>query len=307
MEQFIGTAAAIVTPFDEQGAIDFNALGKLLKHTDSLDYWVICGTTAESATLSSEEKAEILEFAKTNNPTDKPIMFGLGSNNTLEVVRQLQETDLSGVDAILSVCPYYVKPTQQGIIAHYQAVADASPVPVLLYNVPGRTGVNMDAETVIELSNHPNIFGIKDASGDLVQGMRIANGTADDFLLISGEDTLTVPLISVGAKGVISVIANILPHEYRGVVNSALEGDFKAASKEMNRLVDFNESLFEEGNPTGVKTALEIAGICQHHVRLPLVNGSEELKSKMQEMIANIKLSARKEVFFSKFDAKAAI
>ncbi|GAA4848703.1 4-hydroxy-tetrahydrodipicolinate synthase [Algivirga pacifica] len=307
MNAFIGTGAAIVTPFTEEFTIDYPALEKLLNHTKNLDYWVINGTTAESATLNSEEKYAILDFARKHNPTKKPIMFGLGGNNTAEVVHQLQTADLSGVDAILSVCPYYVKPTQQGIIAHYHAVADASPVPVLLYNVPSRTGVNMDAETIATLAQHPNIFGVKDASGDLVQGMRIVNSTPNDFLLLSGEDTLTIPLISIGAKGVISVIANVLPDEYSQVINDALNGNFPLATTEMGRLLDFNEALFEEGNPVGVKAALSAIGIGTPHVRLPLVQSSEELRTKLSQQLAEIKLEARKQVFFSNFDAKAAI
>lgn len=307
METFTGTGAAIVTPFNENRDIDFDGLANLLDHTSPVDYWVVCGTTAESATLSFEEKQQILDFVKANNPSQKPIMFGIGGNNTHQVVNELSAFDLSGVDAILSVCPYYVKPTQKGIVAHYNAVADASPVPVLLYNVPSRTGVNMLPETVVELSAHNNIFGIKDATGDLLQAMKVINNTPEEFMLVSGEDMLTIPLISVGAKGVISVIANVLPQEYSSVVSAALAGEFPRASKEMAPLLSFNEALFEEGNPVSVKTALSVAGKCEAYVRLPLVEGSELLRNKLQSMLASIKLESRKQVFFSDFDARTAI
>lgn len=306
MRSFIGTGVALVTPFTEDNQIDFSALLNLLKHTSCVDYWVVNGTTAESATTAQEEKESLLSFVAKNNPQHKPIMMGVGGNNTEEVVRQLQEMDLTGADAILSVCPYYVKPSQRGIIAHYQAVADASPLPVFLYNVPGRTGVNMTAETVVELSLHPNIVGIKDASGDLVQGMNIANNTSDDFLLISGEDLLTIPLVSVGAVGTICVVGNALPHEYTSVVNHALNGEFTAARKEMAKLVSFNMALFDEGNPVGIKTALEVIGICPNRrVRLPLAPGSEILKARLSDMYAAIRLESRKSVFFG-YDGKTA-
>ncbi|NLR92647.1 MULTISPECIES: 4-hydroxy-tetrahydrodipicolinate synthase [Flammeovirga] len=307
MESFIGQGIALVTPFTENGKVDFPALKRLLEHTKDVDYWVVSGTTAESATLTKDEKREILDFVKANNPTNKPIMFGIGSNNTADVIEKLETLDLSGVSAILSVCPYYVKPSQQGIIAHYTAIADASPLPILLYNVPGRTGVNMTVDTIVELSKHKNIFGVKDAGGDLTQAMRVISATPDDFLYISGDDALTVPIISVGGSGVITVLGNVLPQEFGSTVHNALSGNTKQATIQMSELLDYTDALFEEGNPVGVKTGLEIAGICKKHVRLPLVEGSELLQSKMSVMYEQIKISSRKSMFVSNFDARHAI
>ncbi|NME71944.1 MULTISPECIES: 4-hydroxy-tetrahydrodipicolinate synthase [Flammeovirga] len=307
METFIGQGIALVTPFTSENTIDFPALKKLLEHTKDADYWVVNGTTAESANLSKSEKRAVLNFVKSNNPTEKPIMFGIGSNNTAEVVEQLTTWDLSGVDAILSVCPYYVKPTQAGIVAHYTAIADASPLPVLLYNVPGRTGVNMSVETIVTLSQHKNIFGVKDAGGDLAQAMRVISSTPDDFLYISGDDALTVPILGVGGNGVITVLGNVLPQEFGSTVKNALNGDVKLATKQMSEMLDFTDALFEEGNPVGIKLALDIAGICGKRVRLPLVEGSEELEQKLSSMYEAIKISSRKSIFVSNFDAKYAI
>ncbi|PWJ42540.1 4-hydroxy-tetrahydrodipicolinate synthase [Sediminitomix flava] len=285
MRTFTGTAAALVTPFTENGQVDFDALGGLLEHTSShLDFLVVSGTTAESATLSFEEKQAVLKYVVNNNPHNRPIMFGVGGNDTNSVIERIEKFDLEGVDGILSVCPYYVRPTQEGIKAHYRAIADASELPIMLYNVPSRTGVNMEAETVIDLSSHPNIIGIKDAAGDLTQAMRIIHGTHESFIFLSGEDTLTVPIISVGGDGVISVIGNVMPEQYSRVINSALEGRYKEASASMYPLLDFNEALFAEGNPVGVKTALANIGLCRKDVRLPLVAGSETLQNRLNSL-----------------------
>ncbi|OHX65686.1 4-hydroxy-tetrahydrodipicolinate synthase [Flammeovirga pacifica] len=307
MESFIGQGIALVTPFTKEREVDFPALKKLLDHTKDAEYWVVNGTTAESATLTKNEKKQVLEFVKQNNPTNKPIMFGNGSNNTAEVIENFKEFDLSGVDAILSVCPYYVKPSQQGIIAHYTAIADASPLPVLLYNVPGRTGVNMNVDTIVELSKHKNIFGVKDASADLTQAMRVISATPDNFLYISGDDAMTVPIISIGGSGVITVLGNVVPQEFGSTVQQALNGNSKQATMQMSQLLDYTDALFEEGNPVGVKTALEIAGICNKTVRLPLMEGSELLQSKMSVMYDQIKISSKKSMFVSNFDARHAI
>ncbi|MBB6460873.1 4-hydroxy-tetrahydrodipicolinate synthase [Flammeovirga kamogawensis] len=307
MEAFIGQGIALVTPFTTEGTIDFPALKRLLQHTKDVDYWVVNGTTAESATLTKNEKLQVLKFVQENNPTKRPIMFGVGSNNTAEVIEQLTTWDLTGVDAILSVCPYYVKPSQKGIIAHYSAIADASPLPILLYNVPSRTAVNMSVDTIVTLSEHKNIFGVKDAGGDLTQAMRVISHTPDEFLYISGDDALTVPIISIGGNGVISVLGNAVPQEFGSTVTNALNGDIKAATMQMSELLDFTDALFEEGNPVGVKAALEIAGICGKGVRLPLVEGSELLCSKLSSMYEKIKISSRKSVFVSNFDARHAI
>src|SRR5690606_8887727 len=210
MKNLVGTGVALVTPFDQHGAIDYKSLTKLLRHTANggVDYYVVMGTTGESATLSRDEKNEVLRFVLDNNPRKLPIVFGVGGNDTRHVLEDLQATDFSGVDAILSVCPYYNKPSQEGVVQHFLAVAEAAPVPLIIYNIPGRTGTNITAETMLRLAGHPRIAAVKEASGNLEQCMRIAHGKPKDFLLLSGDDMMTVPLYSIGARGVISVLAN---------------------------------------------------------------------------------------------------
>ncbi len=281
--KFHGVGVALITPFNSEGNVDFDGFEKLLEHVSPhLDYLVVNGTTAESPTLSASERKEILKFVQNNNPNQLPIVFGMGGNNTQALVSEIQQTDFEGVDAILSVSPYYSKPTQEGILQHYKAVADHSPVPVILYNVPPRTGSKMDAETTIRLSNHQNIIATKEASGDLVQCATIRKQAQKDFLLISGDDLLTIPMISLGGSGVISVIANAFPEQFASYVNHALNGNFAKANEISHSLLEINQLLFAEGNPAGVKLALEIQGICQSHVRLPLVGGSEKLRKEIE-------------------------
>src|SRR5688572_25908548 len=209
MKKFYGTGVALVTPFDSTGAIDYKALKKLLAHTaKGVDYYVVMGTTGESVTVSSEEKKKVLEFVKANNSKGLPIVYGIGGNNTQNVLDTIKATNLKGVDAILSVSPYYNKPSQEGIYQHFAAVADASPLPLILYNVPGRTGSNLTAETTLRLAQHKNIIGVKEASGNLEQCMKISKYMPKDFLLFSGDDLIIIPLYSIGGKGVISVLAN---------------------------------------------------------------------------------------------------
>ncbi|MFT5916485.1 MAG: 4-hydroxy-tetrahydrodipicolinate synthase [Bacteroidia bacterium] len=279
-----GVGVALVTPFDSDGKVDFVGLEKLLEHVSPhLDYLVVNGTTAESPTLSASERIAILEFVQQNNPSKLPIVFGMGANNTQALISEIQQANFDGIDAILSVSPYYSKPTQEGIFQHYKVVADTSPVPIILYNVPPRTGSKMDAETTIRLSNHQNIVAIKEASGDLVQCATIRKQAPKDFLLISGDDLLTIPLVSLGGSGVISVIANAFPEQFASYVNHTLNGDFAKANELSHSLLEINQLLFAEGNPAGVKLALEIQGICQSQVRLPLVKGSEKLRKEIEE------------------------
>lgn len=284
--QFRGVGAALVTPFDAEGNVDFLGLEKLLKHTGPhLDYFVVNGTTAESPTLSKKEKQEVLEFIKANNPYNNKIVFGIGGNNTQQVLETINETDFNGIDGILSVSPAYNKPTQEGIYQHYLAIANASPVPVILYNVPPRTSSNVLASTSLRLASHPNIVAIKEASGDLVQCQEIVRDMPSDFILLSGDDLLTVPMVSVGGAGVISVIANAFPKQFCAYVNAALEGDYQRAQHLMMPLLEINQLLFAEGNPSGVKLALEVLGICGSEVRLPLIKGSDVLKAKLTNEI----------------------
>ncbi|MBO9613703.1 MAG: 4-hydroxy-tetrahydrodipicolinate synthase [Dyadobacter sp.] len=284
-QRFKGVGAALITPFDEQNEIDYPGLKRLidLVTEGGTDYLVVQGTTGESPTVSSKEKRDILAFTIKNNYKKLPIVYGIGSNNTQEVLNTIKETDFTGVDAILSVCPYYNKPTQEGIIAHFTAIADASPVPVLLYNVPGRTVINMKADTIVKLAAHPNIIGIKDAGGSIEQSMELAARVPDDFLLLSGDDNLVTTMVSVGWHGVISVIANAFPKEFHDLTWAALEGRFKDAAKLQLAFLEFDTLLYIESNPVGIKKCLEIKGICSSDVRLPLLKASKELGEKLEK------------------------
>jgi 4-hydroxy-tetrahydrodipicolinate synthase len=283
MKKLHGTGVALVTPFDAKGRIDYKGLGKLLVHTTKgVDYFVVMGTTGEAATVSAEEKKQVLSFVRENNPARLPIVYGIGGNNTQEVIHSLSATDLHGVDAVLSVSPYYTKPSQAGIAEHFTRIADASPLPVILYNVPGRTSSNLTAETTLQLSRHPNIVGIKEASGNLEQCMQIVRAKPESFMLISGDDMLTVPLYAIGGVGVISVLANALPGIFRNMRTHARAGAFQKASSEQFKLLEINGPMYEEGNPVGLKQLLAELKICGNHVRLPLVAASAGLKARIK-------------------------
>jgi 4-hydroxy-tetrahydrodipicolinate synthase len=283
MKKLFGTGVALVTPFTEKGEIDFISLKKLLKHTaKSVDYFVVMGTTGESATLSKDEKKKVLQFVIANNPGKLPIVYGIGGNNTQHVIEEIKSTDLTGVTALLSVSPYYNKPPQEGIYQHFKSVADASPVPVILYNVPGRTGSNISAQTTLRLAAHNNIIGIKEASGNLEQCMKIIKEKPADFMLISGDDMLTLAMYALGGAGVISVLANALPQVFKKIKEGFTNGKLAAAQKAQVSIVDLNGPMYEEGNPVGVKTLQEIMGLCSRYVRLPLATASPELKKKIE-------------------------
>lgn len=282
-----GTGVALVTPFDEKLQIDYHALEKLLRHNaeGGIDYFVVNGTTGESATTNKTEKWALLKFIREHNPKNLPIIHGTGGYDTADIVEHVQEMDWSGTSALLSVSPYYNRPSQKGIIAHYNAIADACPVPVIMYNVPKRTGSNMTADTTIELSKHPNIIGIKEASGDFGQIVDILAGVPKDFLMISGDDLCTVPMISLGAIGVISVLANAYPNEMSSMVRAALNGDYETAKKLTFRLSHINPHMYSEASPVGIKEVLRQMHICQNHVRLPLVPASENLKKTIASLL----------------------
>jgi 4-hydroxy-tetrahydrodipicolinate synthase len=285
-----GTGVAIVTPFHADGNIDFNALEKLTEHliAGGVDYLVVLGTTGESVTLSKGEKIAVVNHLTDIVNGRVPVVLGLGGNNTQEILSAFNDFDFSGIEAILSVSPYYNKPSQEGIFRHYQMIAGASPVPIILYNVPGRTNSNMTPETTLRLAEIPNIIGIKEASGNLEQMMHIINNRPKDFLVISGDDALTLPLIACGGDGVISVVANAFPKEYSQMVKFALQGDFKAAQENHYKLLNVTGMLFAEGNPSGIKSALKSMGIMQDHVRLPLANVSAGLDEKINSEIRNL-------------------
>lgn len=279
-----GTGVALVTPMKEDLSIDYEGFLKLLRHTASggVDYFVVNGTTGESATTNKDEKRALLKFILENNSRGLPVVYGTGGYDTLDIVKHVEEMDWTGVAALLSVSPYYNRPSQRGVIAHYQAVADACPVPVIMYNVPKRTGTDMAAETVLELAKHPNIGGIKEASGDLGKIITILEKKPDDFVVISGDDMLTVPMMAIGAIGAISVLANAFPEEMSGMVRAALENDYERARQYLFKLNPVNPLMYVESSPVGIKTALELIGICRSDVRLPLVKATDQLREKIR-------------------------
>ena len=289
-----GIGVALVTPFHKQGNVDFTSYEKLIEHVinGGVDYLVCMGTTSEYPTLNNQEILACLEFAIEVNANRVPIVLGMGGNDTRTLVNHIKKTDFSNVSAILSVTPYYNKPSQKGLYAHYKAVAEASSVPVILYNVPGRTGVNITAETCLQLANDfPNIIGIKEASGNIMQCMDILANKPQNFTVVSGEDALVMPLMSLGMQGVISVTANALPQQMSEMVNLCLKSNYKKAKIIHEELLPFSKAIFEEGNPVGIKAALEILGICQNNLRLPLVKSSKSLYSKIQSILNNIQLN----------------
>ncbi|MCU0356545.1 MAG: 4-hydroxy-tetrahydrodipicolinate synthase [Cyclobacteriaceae bacterium] len=290
MKKLFGTGVALVTPFQQDGTIDFKALLKLLRHTaKGVDYYVVMGTTGESVTTSAEEKTAVLDFVRSHNPKNLPIVYGLGGNNTQQVLKTIRETDFSGVTAILSVSPYYNKPSQEGLYQHFKAIADASPVPVILYNVPGRTSSNISAETTLRLAQHKNIIGIKEASGNLEQCMKIAQLKPRDFMLISGDDLLTVSLYAMGGHGVISVLANALPRVFKKVKDQVVAGNYLKASETLFTLLAINGPMYEEANPVGIKQLLREIGICENSVRQPLLPASEALQAKIKKAYQELK------------------
>ncbi len=287
--KFKGVGTAIITPFTAENTIDTAGLFKMLNYSadNGVNYFVINGTTGESATTTQTEKAQILAFAKSNNPKGLPIMYGMGGNNTAEVIENIAHSDLNGVDAILSVCPYYVKPSQRGILEHFTAIADASPVPVFLYNVPGRTVASIAVETVVELAKHKNIIGLKDASCSIETAMELEKKCPEGFFLVSGDDNLVTAQLSLGYQGVISVISNGFPKEFSQLVWAGLNGDFKTARDLQLRFLDFDSLLYVESNPVGIKAVAEIKGLCNGRVRLPLAKASDELFVKLRASMIN--------------------
>lgn len=279
-----GLGTALITPFQADGNIDFPALQNLIAFvSEGSQYLVVNGTTGESATTSAAEQIELLSFVRDHNVKNLPIVLGIGGNNTSVVLDRIKSTDFSGVTALLSVCPYYNKPSQAGVIAHFQAIAEASPVPVLLYNVPGRTVTSMSAQTVAELAQHPNIIGLKDASCSVEEAMKLLKFCPSDFLLISGDDNLVTAQISLGYQGVISVIGNGFPVEFGQLVQDALADNFTQAAAMQLRFLDFDTLLYVESNPVGIKKVCEIKGLCRATVRLPLVEATEELGKKLKD------------------------
>ncbi len=283
-----GMGVALITPFKDDESVDFEALAKVVEHQikNGTDYLVVLGTTAETPTLTEEEKEDVTRFILQVNAGRLPIVLGVGGNNTRSLVNKLKSMDFTGIDAVLSVTPYYNKPSQEGLYQHYSAIATASPVPVVLYNVPGRTGVNMSSQTTLRLAHEfSNICAIKEASGNFSQIDEIIKNKPKDFLVISGDDGITFPLITLGAVGVISVIGNAFPKEFSRMVRLALEGDYNSARTIHHRFTELIELLFVEGNPAGVKSMLAVMGLIRNQLRLPLVPNTIKTYEKIRQVL----------------------
>tara|TARA_R110000850_G_scaffold277086_1_gene422466 strand:- start:216638 stop:217516 length:879 start_codon:yes stop_codon:yes gene_type:complete len=292
MSTLTGTGVALVTPFKNDFSIDFEGLERVVNHCieGGVEYMVVLGTTAESATLSADEKQQVIDKVISVNNGRLSLVLGVGGNNTSKVVEELKTRDLSSFDAVLSVSPYYNKPTQEGIYQHFKAVAMASPKPIILYNVPGRTSSNMLPKTVIRLANDfKNIVGIKEAAGDIVQAMQLIKDKPKDFLVISGDDMITLPMVLAGGAGVISVIGEGFPKEFSEMVRLGLKRDVDAAYELHYKLAPAIDMIFAEGNPTGIKAVFETLGICSAVVRLPLVEASAGLKQQIQEFTTGLR------------------
>ena len=284
MQAFIGTGVALVTPFKKDFSVDTEALTKIVNYVidGGVEYLVALGTTAETATLTSEEKELVIATIIRANAGRLPLVLGVGGNNTAQVVEELKTRDFSSFAAILSVSPYYNKPTQEGIYQHFKAIADASPIPVIVYNVPGRTASNMLPATVVRLANDlKNIIGIKEAAGDIVQAMKLIQNKPEGFLVISGDDMITLPMVLAGGSGVISVIGEGFPKEFSEMVRLGLNKKVDEAYKLHYLLADSIDMIFEQGNPAGIKEVFKTLGLSESVVRLPLVNVNEELALRL--------------------------
>jgi 4-hydroxy-tetrahydrodipicolinate synthase len=291
MKKFKGTGVAIVTPFKNDSSIDFAALGRVINHVinGGVNYIVAMGTTGESVTLSKEEKKAIISYVVEVIDNRVPLVAGIGGNNTQEIINSVRHSVLTGVDGILSVAPYYNKPSQKGLFQHFKSIATSSPLPLIIYNVPGRTSCNISSDTCLELAHScDNIVAVKEASGDISQIMRIIKGKPDSFSVISGDDMMTIPIIAAGGTGVISVLANAFPAQTSELINHSLKNNFKSAREIQFRFLEMIELMFTDGNPSGVKAMLNIMNICQNNLRLPLVPVSRPVYSRIQKAIEEV-------------------
>lgn len=291
MQKFVGTGVALVTPFKNDFSIDVEALKNIIDYViqGGVEYLVVLGTTAETATLTNEEKELVIKTIVEANKKRLPLVLGVGGNNTAKVVEELQTRDLSDFDAILSVSPYYNKPTQEGIYQHFKAIANVSPLPIILYNVPGRTASNMLPSTVLRLANDfTNVIGIKEAAGDIVQAMKLMQNKPNDFLVISGDDMITLPMVLAGGSGVISVIGEGFPKEFSEMVRLGLQRKVNEAYVLHYKLADAIDMIFEQGNPAGIKEVFKLKNLSENTVRLPLVNVSDELSKRLENFIKEL-------------------
>ncbi|MGY6647182.1 4-hydroxy-tetrahydrodipicolinate synthase [Wenyingzhuangia sp. IMCC45574] len=287
MSDFLGTGVALVTPFDNNGNVDVQALEKLVEFQidNAVEYLVVLGTTAESATLTNQEKELVKQTVINTNAGRLPIALGIGGNNTAAVIEEIKNTDFSSIQGVLSVSPYYNKPSQEGIYQHFKAIAEACPVDIILYNVPGRTSSNIKPETVVRLAEISNIIGIKEAKGDMDQALKLIKSVPDNFLVISGDDMLALPITLAGGSGVISVIGQAFPSEFTHMIRLGILEESKKSFRMHYKLQDSIDLIFKEGNPVGIKALLEILGLSSSAVRLPLVAASPELKKKLRTFV----------------------
>jgi 4-hydroxy-tetrahydrodipicolinate synthase len=291
MNMFKGVGVALVTPFQSNGQVDFSGLQRLVEHQikNGTDYLVVQGTTGESATLSLQEKKAVLDFIIEINAKRLPIVLGIGGNNTAAVVEALKSSDLKDVDGVLSVSPYYNKPSQEGIYQHYKTISAATSKPIILYNVPGRTMSNVLPETTIRIAKDcKNIIGVKEASGNLEQVMEIINNKPEGFVVLSGDDALTLPHMAIGGDGVISVVANAFPRRFSTLVHAAMENNMDLAREKHYELIEVIQQLFVDGNPGGVKHVLKLLNICDDNLRLPLVPVNKQVADKLYALTAKI-------------------
>lgn len=285
MNKLIGTGVALITPFKKDLTLDLESLARLVKNQieNRMDYLVVLGTTGEVATLDKAEKKLVIDTVIKANDSRLPLVLGIGGNNTAALVAELSSEDLSAFEAVLSVSPYYNKPTQEGIYQHYKALSEASPKPILIYNVPGRTASNILPETIKRLAqDFPNIIGVKEAAGDMVQAMKLIAMVPKGFLVISGDDMITLPMILAGGHGVISVIGQGFPAEFSEMVRMGLDANVKQAYRLHYKIAPSIDMIFSQGNPAGIKSLLHCKGLCEETVRLPLVKASEELKKELR-------------------------
>jgi len=291
MTKFIGTGVALITPFKSDLSIDFDALERVVEHNinNGTEYLVISGTTGESVTVTAEEKKELIAFITKVNNGRLPLVLGIGGNNTASVVEEIKATDLSSIDAILSVSPYYSKPTQEGLYQHFKAVAEATSKPIILYNVPGRTSKNMEPETTIRLANDfENIIAVKEAGNNVHQYLELLRTKPKDFLVLSGDDDLALGVALAGGSGVISVIGQALPAEFSEMIRLGIAGKAKEAYDLHFKLMPITSLIFSENNPAGIKAVLEALNISKSHVRLPLVEATDELKNNIKRALTDL-------------------
>ena len=286
MKELRGHGVALITPFKSNGAIDFDAIPKIIKHliNGGVDYLVVLGTTAESTSLSDDEKKQLIAAIVNHNAGILPLVIGIGGNNTPKVIEEIISIDMSPFSAVLSVTPYYNKPNQEGLYRHFSAIAENSSLPVILYNVPSRSGVNLAPKTVLRLAkDFDKIVAIKEATGDFQQAQILLKVCPKDFLVLSGDDEMSLPMLLAGAKGVISVIGNALPELYSKIVQNGIDGDARRGYQTQYQILDLIRTIYDEGNPTGIKVLMNALGLCENQLRLPLVNASDTLYNKLNK------------------------